>query len=440
MIPIIRPRNPLTMPSKVIVIIGLWGGSLAVAFLLGRITPNTSQRPIDLHPATKSSFSQNTLLRSQTHPNQPRASATQARLAAVPTISEKSSAEEIITAITQHDDAIERNNALLALIDNLAPEQFLSVVSAFRELGLTRSRRGEYEILLTAWAQTNPNEALDYASEHTEGTFARNTVLSTWATTNPDAALAWAKDNHDNTEQANPWLVGVIEGISGYDIPRATDLMTTLPRSRERGSALRTITEELLARDPEEAKSWSVAIENEDLRAGALAYTAQALARTNPREAADWLAASGEIDALNRASEDITRNWFHDNPEEATAWVQTLPPEAMSEAAEGIVNQIVQENPVQAAEYLADLAQENPDANFDSSIRELVQGSTSKDPELAALWISGLSNDREQTRYYHRVLQQWQTQDSGAAQIWIEQNENSLPGSIRRRFLNRPSE
>ena len=428
------------MNAKPVVIASLWGVSIAAAFLTGKaISPPSktqvhSQDTKSHHTATTANSD---VMITGGGSTASMASA-QARLDASPMVEKGSSPEQMIEDIARYGDAIERNNALLALIDSLQPDQFLSVVDSFRKLGITRQRWGEYEMLLTAWAKVNPNEALEYSSENTQGRFAGNTILATWATTNPDAAIAWAQAKHEDSEEANPWLVGVIEGIAPYDIPRATGLMETLPRSGERGEALRAMVSQLIAKSPEDAKTWAAGIEEDHLRSGAYAYTAESIAEKNPAEAAEWLSNIGDVDALNRAGEDITEDWYRDNPEEASAWVASLPPEAMSEAAEGIVSQVVRENPVQAAEYISELAQTHPDANFDSSIRELLRGSARQDPELAAVWVAGLSDSGDQTRYYHRILGDWRNRDSDTANAWIQDNEATLPASIGQRFLNRP--
>ncbi|MGJ8723823.1 MAG: hypothetical protein ACSHYB_04635 [Roseibacillus sp.] len=431
------------MNSKPIAIASVWGISVAAAFFAGKAISPSANESVETIQAAKSTASignEGSSNLVSTGGSTTSMASARARLDAAPMIERGSTPEQMIEDIARFDDAIERNNALLALIDSLSPDEFLSVVDSFRQLGITDERRGEYEMLLTAWAKVNPSEALAYASENTRGGFARNTILSTWAATNPDAAIAWAESNHDNPDRANPWLVGVIEGIAPYDISRATDLMETLPRSEQRGEALRSVLSQLMSKDPEDAKNWTSTIEDDYLRSGAAAYTAEAIARKDPADAAQWLASLGDVDALNRAGEDITEDWYRDNPEEATAWISTLPPEAMSEAAEGVVSNIVRENPVEAAEYLSQLATSNPDANFDSAIRDLVRGAGRSDPELAAIWVGGLSNSDDQSRYYHRVLGDWKNRDSGAAEQWMIQNEASLPESIGRRFLGRPDQ
>ena len=125
--------------------------------------------------------------------------------------------DEQIKEIAQISDPIERTEALLALVGQLSPGEFQDVVASFRDLGLTRERMGEYAIMLTAWAKTDPVGALDYAKENTGTAFARQTILATWAQTQPDAAISWAEENfergnRDNT--ANPWLVGIIKGLA----------------------------------------------------------------------------------------------------------------------------------------------------------------------------------------------------------------------------------
>lgn len=427
------------MNSKPIVIASLWGVSVAAAFLTGKAITPASDADSLVKTSKSGSGSADTGQgsASSTGGSTTSMASAQSRLDAAPMVKKGSTPEEMVADIARFDDAIERSNALLALIDTLSPDQFLSVVDSFRELGITRQRWGEYEILLTAWAKADPAQALDYASDKTQGNFARNTILSTWAATNPDAAIAWAEANHTEADAANPWLVGVIEGLAPYDIPRATALMETLPRSEERGRALRSMVSQLVTQNPEEAKKWVAGIGEDSLRSGAYAYTAETLAQKDPADAAQWLAEVGDVDALNRAAEDIVEDWYRDSPEEAAEWVNSLPPEAMSEAAEGIVGNVVRQDPVQAAEYLSQLATANPNANFDSSIRELVRGSTRRDPELAAVWVGGLSNSDDQTRYYHRVLGDWRNRDSQAATIWMNNNEASLPESISRRFLGR---
>lgn len=409
-----------------------WTISLGSAFFAGKaLAPQAADSRANQANATKSSNNTQTVLRSDG--SVANTSSARSRLEAAPMVRSGSSKTEIIADIARHPDRIERANALLALIDTLAPDDFQEVVESFRELGLTGSRQGEYAILLSAWAKVNPTEALTYAQESTEGNFASNTILATWAGSEPDSAIAWANDNFEG-EGANPLLVGIIRGLAPNDLSRATGLLESLPRSRERGSALNSTIQLLVSRDPEDAKLWAANIEEDFLRSGAYAATAEAIGAKNVSEAAQWLAETGDVDALNRVAEDLASDWYREDPEQSAAWVSTLPAAAMSEAAEGIVSNIVQDSPVEAAQWLSEVANSNPEANFDSSIRELVSRSAREDPELAAVWIGGLSNQNTQTRFYQRVLGDWRRREPAAAEAWVQNNSNTLPEAVTRRF------
>jgi hypothetical protein len=91
--------------------------------------------------------------------------------------------------IVRGENALERNRALLAFIDQLGPGDFEEAVAHFRSLGITDGRFSEYAMLLTAWSQADPLAALDYAKANTRGGFATGTILSAWATTDPEAAI-----------------------------------------------------------------------------------------------------------------------------------------------------------------------------------------------------------------------------------------------------------
>ncbi len=422
------------MNGKLIGVSSAWILSLGGAFVLGKSLVSSSESSAT---ATKAPGTSSSLGRLKTSSPATAATATEDRLLASPMIRPGTSRTEMIIDIARHTDPLERNTALLRLIDTLSPSDYESVVAEFRSLEMTERRRGEYALLLTAWAKVAPQEALDYASENTGGVFARNTILTAWTQSDPDAAIAWAEANHDNPEDGNPWLVGVIEGLAPQNIERATEVMGTMARSNERGRALNSIINELMIQgqgDTSNAKEWAEGIPDEGLRSGAFAFTAEAIARTDPAEAAKWLGKTQDVDAINRVGEEISDELYENDPEAAVAWVSTLPPAAMSEAAEGIISNLVRETPIEAAQYLTNLITNNSEADFQSSIRELAQGASTQDPEVAVEWANFVTNNRDRTRVYFRALSNWQQDDPNAASGWIQNNADQLPDYILNRF------
>src|SRR6478735_11188222 len=174
-----------------------------------------------------------------------------------------------LESIIRGGNALDRNRALLAFIDQLAPGDFEATVASFRGMGITDSRMGEYSLLLTAWAQADPLAALTYTTANTRSGYATNTILSTWATRDSEAAIQWAKSNFAG-EGANPYLAGIIGGISESDPTRATELLTSMPRSQERGQGLDFLLPHLLQQGSDATRNWIASLTDEALRNGAI--------------------------------------------------------------------------------------------------------------------------------------------------------------------------
>lgn len=328
-----------------------------------------------------------------------------------------------LEAIVRGENALDRGRALLAFIDTLGPDDFEDAVAHFRSLGITEDRMGEYSMLLTAWAKADPVGALDYAQANTQGDFARNTILSAWAGADPEAAIRWATANHTG-DGANPHLAGVIRGIAAQDPARATELLTSMPRSRERGQALDGILPHLIAMGPDEARNWINGIEDDSLRNGALERSAVRIAQADPNMAVDMLLANpGQ--ATDRRLDDVFSTWAGQDTNAAITSMQSLPAgDLRSNALRGIVSNVATKDPRSA---VALLDQYSGDVN-DRVIRSAAWSSFSQDPSVSAELISRYSDPGTQNRMYRRTLNVWLDRDPVAARAWI--NSNPLPQNV----------
>lgn len=330
-------------------------------------------------------------------------------------------------------DPVDRTRAWLDFLDQLSNDEFLDVIAAFRDGGVPEDRMGEYAMLLSAWARIDPIAALDYAKENTGSPFARQTILATWATSDPDAALRWAEANHEG-EGANPWLVGVIRGLAGYDPARATDVMLTLPFSGERGDALSAILPKILERGGDVAREWAMAFEDERLRDGAIRRIAENLASTDPAGTADWLV-SNPGEAARRTMDDVFSTWVKTDESAAKSYFQNLPAgAARTNALRGIVNALAWEDPRQAAAFLDN---HQADAN-DRVVQQFVWHSFREDPEIAADYIGRIDDEEERNRTYSRMLEGWIQRDEPAAMSWMA--DNTLPEPVVKHLERRSEE
>jgi hypothetical protein len=330
-----------------------------------------------------------------------------------------------LEAIVRGENALDRNRALLAFIDQLAPGDFEATIAQFRSLGITESRFSEYAMLLTAWSQADPLAALTYATANTRSGFATTTILASWAATDPDAAIRWAEANHRGTE-ANPYLAGIIRSLGASDPARATALLTAMPRSQERAEALDAMLPHLLAQGSDATRAWISAISDESLRNGSMTRVAGQLAQSDPKGTADWLLANPG-DATKRSLDDVFGTWAAANRDAAVAYFQALPTgEERSNALRGVISAVASQDAAAAAKildrYTGDVT--------DGTIQSFVWHSFGSDPALAMNYIGRLADAGNQERMYNRTLENWLSRDPAAAQAWMQRN--TLPENVLR--------
>ena len=328
-----------------------------------------------------------------------------------------------LESIVRGENALDRNRALLAFIDQLDPAEFEDAVAHFRSLGITDGRFGEYAMLLTAWAQTDPTKALDYVRANTRGGFALNTVLASWASKDPDSAIAWAQATYTGTG-ANPFMAGIIRAIAATDTGRASELLTAMPRSRERGEALDGFLAHLTQAGPEVARQWVDGLRDPALRDGSMSRLAEKLAQTDPAGTARWLLANpGE--ALNSSLDNVVGSWASTDQQAAVDFFKTLPQgEPRNDAFRGIISAVASKDP-QAAATMIDRYSADAD---NGAIRSFVWHSFRQEPALALDYVSRMTDAGDQERTYERTLGHWLDRDPTQAQAWIQ--NNNLPPKV----------
>jgi len=329
--------------------------------------------------------------------------------------------------IMRGENALDRNRALLAFIDSLAPGDFEGAIAHFRALGITDDRLGEYSLLLTAWAKADPLSALEYATKNTPGNFASSTILASWATSDPDAALRWAQENHQG-EGANPFLIGIIRGIAETDPARATELLAGMPFSGERGQALEGIMQHILKQGPQATRDWILAITDDRLREGAVMRMSEQMASIDPKGTADWLLANpGQ--AASRRLDDVYSTWAGSDETAALNSFAALPVgESRTNALRGVIDALAGENPQRA---LAVMDQYPNDVN-DGVLQSFIRNTANSNPTIAVSAIPRISDEGQRNNAYRRTLDRWLRQDSNAAVAWVQQNP--LPENVQQRF------
>jgi hypothetical protein len=330
--------------------------------------------------------------------------------------------------IVRITDPLERQRSLIDLIDTLGPDQFAAVAEQFRELDHLGDSRGEYEMILRGWAKADPHTALDYVGQHGNGRSGSAAILSTWAASDPAAAERWAID-HFTGEGANHYLASVIRGIAATDVASATRLAESMPKSRERGDAVLSITDALFMQGIDAAMAYPTTITDAALRGGFISAIAQRLVEKNPDQAATWLASMDQGDAQNGAARQVGEALAREDTSKAAAWVSTLKPEARAEAAIGVIDLMSSKDITGTAQWVSSLA---GTPGYDNVVEQFVWSCNSRAPEQSAAWIQGVSDPDQQRRLYHRMLGEWAQKDPAAVKQWVA--SNNVPESVRQRF------
>ncbi len=336
-----------------------------------------------------------------------------------------------LESIVRGENPLDRSRALLAYIDQLGPGDFEAAVAHFRSLGITESRFGEYGMLLAAWAKADPLAALLYATANTTSGFATNTILTTWASTDPEAAIRWAETHHEG-DDANPYLAGIIRAIASTDPARATQLLTAMPKSVERGEALDAMLPHLLTQGADATRAWIAAITDDSLRNGAMMRAADKLAATDPAGTAAWLIANPS-EATQRSMDNVYSAWAMQDQQAALSSLAALPSgENRSNALRGVVSSVAGTDPKAALSMMDRF----PNDVNDQVLRNFIWHSFGTDPSVAVNQIARITDVEQRDRMYNRTISTWLERDAAAATAWIQ--VNPLPPAVQEGLHNSP--
>lgn len=334
-----------------------------------------------------------------------------------------------LQSIMASTSRLDRTQRLLAFLDRLPSDQFASVYDEFRNSPGANLRGSERSLILQAWAERDPLNALSFIQEKGGEDWERETAVATWAANDPQAAFAWASSVKDEGD-VNNWLLGATRGIAATNPELARDFIGQL-EGRTRDQALDAVKPYVMQYGFEYATSWIAGVGDEGTRNRASREMARDLANLDPAQAGQWNAAMTNVETRRDISETVADRWARADLPAAREWVESLPEDTKSEAAEGIARRYAREDPAAAAQWLTSLGT-NPD--LDGARRILIEESFRSSPQTSLEYVSSISDQRAQEGYYQRYLGGWMRQDEAAARQWINSNAQNLPERVVARF------
>lgn len=336
--------------------------------------------------------------------------------------------ERKLEDIVHIGDPLDRQLALLEALKRLGPNDFAAFSDQYRSLDHFGNSRGEYEMILRAWAKVDPLGALTHAGERPDGFGDQTVLLAAWAGSDASAAERWALANYQG-DGPNPFLASVIRGVAVNDIAHASALAASMPNSRERGEAMDAITRALMVQGMDAAMAFPNSIQDPDMKGGYISMIADRLANKDAQAAADWIASFPDAAMQNRGARRVADALARQDVDKAAAWVEKLDPAAQAEAARGVIQPMSGNDIAGTAKWVTTL---NGIPNYDRVVEEFVWSCDVRSPEQSAAWIAGVSDPAQKTRLYHRMLGEWARRDANAVKNWVA--NNPVPNSVAQRF------
>ncbi len=285
---------------------------------------------------------------------------------------------------------IQRLQAFAKLLDSPDSQSIELALQAYESLPGGPGRFSELKMLAFAWAQVDPLSAMDWAKkqQHWDEHIASSSIMDSWARQDADGAIAWAKENFEGKE--NHYFIGIINGLSESNLPKATDLMTELPYGRVRGRSAHILFEKVWNKGEEVAIHWAEHLPEGSLQNFAYGELGEKVARSNMSRAVNWVDSMDESPIKVAVTEDVARELARKDPQSAGNWILQMPEGEAKQTGIKEVSKIwSKKDPASTASWINQFPK---DTNVDVAIEQLVRQMTSTDPSGALSWAETISD------------------------------------------------
>lgn len=305
---------------------------------------------------------------------------------------------------------VERLQAFVELLKKPNFESVQTARKAYESLPGGTGRFSELKILAFAWGQVDPEAALAWSNkqEHWDKHIANGSIMDSWARKDADSAIAWARENFEGKE--NPYFIGIINGLSETDLPKATDLMTDLPFGRVRGRSVHMLFEKVWNEGEDVAMHWAEHLPEGSLQNFAYGELGEKVARSDMPRAIEWIESMNESSLKLSVTEKVTKEMARRNPVETANWINSLPNDKSKTAAMIQLAEIwTRQDPIATAEWINQLPASE---NTDPLIETLVVKVHRTDPEGAMTWAETISNPERRKHLVEKVEKVLRKQES----------------------------
>lgn len=212
-----------------------------------------------------------------------------------------------------------------------------------------------------------------------------------------------------------------------YSSPkRALELYQSLPEEKRQAGTFSNIVNYLSRRDPDTAIDLALQATDKNASIGGISTAFRYLTTNDPEAAVRRLESIPEGDIRDSAIYSLVNTWGRQDPEQALKWADGLAEGARETAMCNVLGRMASTDPENSAKALADLLKAPTGKHADAlanATQQLMASWGRSDPESAATWVGGLSNEQSRARAVGTLASQWMKKDMAGASQWLE----SLP-------------
>ncbi len=318
---------------------------------------------------------------------------------------------------------VEKMTVLMEALQRMDASNVEEVVAAFEAHTEPNRRYSELRLLLFAWAEFDPQSAVEWADKLNgwEERTAVGAVLERWATNDLDASLTWAREKFKGDD--NPYLVGIIGGLSRSDPDRASELMLEMPYGRNRGRAASTLLDVYWKRGERDAMDWAEQMKEGSIKDFVSSQLAERIAREDVGRSARWVESLEDGRAKSRAVGTVAYHWGRADPALASQRIDGMSEDGARFAGmEGLVKVWVGRDAAATAEWLN--GYESSEGK-DGAVEIFVNAIKRKDPASAMQWAESMTDQKERGEAIEEVERIWRRGDPETYQNWKQARSSS---------------
>jgi hypothetical protein len=263
-----------------------------------------------------------------------------------------------LDAILGEHDSRQRMGDLEAFIKGLQPGEYADALKRIRKIPGNNDRELASRLLVSHWAQNDPEGALQFAASNRGYEYVADDVFQQAAATDLQSALnrAMSLPNADLRYMA---LRGVLSFMADTDPAGALRLAQTAGEFPGNEPLSGVIYRQWAANDPQAAALQA----SQDNAAGGWRSPVNQVVRTwagqDPTAAANWALSLSDPTSQARSISQVMRQWTREDSTAAANWISALPPGGTHDAAvAAMASSMAATDPQSAVNWAQNIADE----------------------------------------------------------------------------------